>query len=137
MVAALTASDSIRVGGLAAQLTECEDECRFPRGRYQAQFESPERTTPVGAHRANRGTCHSGVAAIAAMRRPNGVMVREAEKAAPHAHMSVGPAETTAGARPETVVKPLSCTACPHIPGKSITTALVEPIHPRTVIRDP
>jgi hypothetical protein len=71
----------------------------------------------------------------------NRVMVREAEHAAPHTHMSVGPAETPAAARPETVVKPLSCIALPHIPGKSITTALVEfppqAYHPRTVIPDP
>lgn len=34
--------------------------------------------------------------------------------------------DQSAGSRPQTIVKPISCTPLPHVEGKSVTTALVE-----------
>ena len=45
-----------------------------------------------------------------------------------HVHMQSGAAggSSAAAGRPETVVKRVSCEKLPHVPGKSITTAVVE-----------
>jgi quercetin dioxygenase-like cupin family protein len=45
--------------------------------------------------------------------------------AAIHMHADTA-THTSAQARPETIVKPVSCHGLPHVPGKSLTTAIVE-----------
>ena len=42
-----------------------------------------------------------------------------------HAHMANADAGAAAGARPKTVVTPVSCERLPNVPGKSITTVIV------------
>ena len=43
-----------------------------------------------------------------------------------HVHMENTSADGAAGARPKTVVTPISCEKLPNVPGKSITTVIVE-----------
>ena len=62
--------------------------------------------------------------ATAARYGAGGWLASDAHHAGSSAHMSA--AEAAAAGRPETIVKPLSCTPLPHVAGKSITTALVE-----------
>ena len=42
-----------------------------------------------------------------------------------HMHMENAATDGAAGARPKTVVTPISCERLPNVPGKSITTAIV------------
>ncbi|TSE00206.1 cupin domain-containing protein [Mesorhizobium intechi] len=42
-----------------------------------------------------------------------------------HTHMANADADGAAGARPKTVVTPISCEKLPNVPGKSITTVIV------------
>ena len=42
-----------------------------------------------------------------------------------HMHMENAAADGAAGARPKTLVTPISCEKLPNVPGKSITTAIV------------
>lgn len=66
-----------------------------------------------------------GAAALAALwgTRPADVPAAPAMPAHVHAQAEAGAAP---GARPATVVKPLSCEALPNVPGKSITTVTVD-----------
>jgi len=72
---------------------------------------------------------------------------RDTAPSIPHAHSHDATihmaADTTtrasAQARPETIVRPVSCHSLPHVPGKSLTTAIVEfppGAHQNTAIPD-